>query len=266
MSDPNFMSSAHYLLRFDDICPTMRWDTWGPAAAGMARLGIRPILAVVPDNQDPKLKMDSANPDFWNRVRHWQSLGWTIALHGYQHLYANQDPGLMRLTHQSEFAGLSREAQEAKLRSGLAIFAEHGIRADAWVAPSHSFDQTTVELLAELGIPVLSDGMHSLPFRDTGGVLWIPQQLWRYKPKRSGIWTICYHHNEWDGEDLAEFLNFIEGHRAVITEVATMEEWFADRKRTWSDRLASARRMLWDVRLRSMAVRLRRLLSLRDRA
>src|SRR5260370_42375028 len=55
-------------------------------SALMARR-LKPILAVVPDNQDPMLKVDAPVADFWDRVRQWQARGWTIALHGYQHRY-----------------------------------------------------------------------------------------------------------------------------------------------------------------------------------
>ena len=49
------MSDARFLLRFDDLCPTMNWAMWDAIEAHLVRMEVRPILAVVPDNRDPKL-------------------------------------------------------------------------------------------------------------------------------------------------------------------------------------------------------------------
>lgn len=252
------MTEARYLLRFDDLCPTMNWRVWDEIEAQLVRHGVRPILAVVPDNRDPKLVIDPPRQDFWERVRGWQAMGWTIALHGYQHLYVNQNPGLMKLTPQSEFAGLPRAVQEAKLRSGLAIFAEQGVRPDAWVAPSHSFDRTTIDLLGELGVPVISDGLGDLPFSLRGCITCIPQQLWDFRRRSSGIWTVCYHHNGWDAHRLERFCSILAMHAAEMTDVPSIVRAFGDRRRTLADRWSASWRLLWGIRLRTMASRLLR--------
>lgn len=246
------MPEPRYLLRFDDICPTMNWKVWDEIEAHLARHQIRPLLAVVPDNQDPKLMVDEARADFWDRVRRWQAQGWTIAMHGYQHLYINQNPGIMGLEPKSEFAGLPREAQEAKLRKGLAIFAEHGVRPDAWIAPSHSFDQTTVELLIALGVPVISDGLWPWPFSDQGRITWIPAQHWDFKECPRGIWTICYHHNAWEASQLEKFRAVLAKHGPEITDVSTVLQAFGSRKQTPADRRSAFLRLLW-IRSRSRA-------------
>jgi len=244
------MPEPRYLLRFDDICPTMNWEVWDQIEADMVRHQVRPLLAVVPDNQDPKLRVDEARADFWERVRHWQAQGWTIAMHGYQHLYVNQEPGIMGLEPKSEFAGLSREAQEAKLRKGLAIFAEHGVRAEAWIAPSHSFDQTTVELLVALGVPVISDGLWPWPFSDRRGITWIPAQHWDFKKCPRGIWTICYHPNAWGAPQLEKFRAVLARYGPEITDVSTVLRIFGSRQQTLADRCSAALRLTW-IRARS---------------
>src|SRR5262252_3697380 len=88
-------TSTKYLLRFDDICPTMNWQVWSEIEAALLDQDLKPILAVVPDNQDPVLKVDPPVEDFWERVRTWQARGWTIALHGYQHRYVTHSPGIV---------------------------------------------------------------------------------------------------------------------------------------------------------------------------
>ncbi|MEQ9561523.1 MAG: DUF2334 domain-containing protein, partial [Woeseiaceae bacterium] len=97
-------------------------------------------------------------PDFWARVRTWQSHGWSIGLHGHQHTYTTQDAGLLQLNSKSEFAGLSSDEQRRKLVAALKIFEANEVHADAWIAPGHSFDERTIEILRDLGITTISDG------------------------------------------------------------------------------------------------------------
>jgi len=199
------MAECSYLLRFDDICPTMNWAGWESIEQQLVAHDVRPILAVIPDNRDPGLLIDPPVPDFWARVRRWQGMGYTIAVHGHQHVYINRRKGLMGLTPHSEFTGLSHAEQKAKLGKSLAIFAEHGVRADAFVAPSHSFDRTTLKVLVELGLTVISDGLWPWPHLDQGQMFWVPQQVWRFDPKGAGIWTVCTHHNHWTPKEAETF-------------------------------------------------------------
>jgi peptidoglycan/xylan/chitin deacetylase (PgdA/CDA1 family) len=184
---------AHYLLRFDDMCPTMDWSLWDEVEGLLLEAGVKPILAVIPDNRDPMLMVDPPSPVFWDRVRTWQARGWSIGLHGYQHTYVNAEPGILRLNQRSEFAGLSYEEQFEKLRKGLEVFEREGVHADAWVAPAHSFDWVTVSALAALGIRTISDGMALAPYRDPQGNVWIPQQFANMRAMPLGVWTYCYH-------------------------------------------------------------------------
>jgi len=247
-----------YILRFDDICPTMNWAVWERIEDGLRQYNVRPILAVVPDNHDPKLMVDSPRPDFWERVRQWQADGYTIALHGYQHLYVNRNWGLMKLTPQSEFAGVSREEQEAKLRAALAIFSREGVRAECWVAPAHSFDRTTVAVLAELGVRVISDGLEPLPYRDSRGVIWVPQQLWNFRRKPAGVWTVCQHHNGWSEEDCDRFLRNLATFAPQMSDLSAIAASYGTRKRTLSDRAIAVADLLWNHRLRPPLAKLAR--------
>ncbi|MNX99903.1 Polysaccharide deacetylase [compost metagenome] len=243
------MRDCRYLIRFDDICPTMNWEIWEAVESLLLRHDVRPILAVVPDNQDSKLVVDPPNPEFWARVRNWQSLGFTIALHGFRHVYVNQNAGMMGLTRQSEFAGLSRAEQKNKLQQALAIFVENGVRADAWVAPSHSFDRTTVEVLAEVGIRVISDGLWPWPHSDERGILWVPQQLWGFQQKDAGIWTVCYHHNRWTSRNLDELSRNLEVYSSQFTDVPSVARDYVRRRLNWQDRVEAFSNWLWNHRL-----------------
>lgn len=196
---------SRYLVRFDDLCPTMNWDVWSRVERAMLSHMIRPILAVVPDNQDPHLDVHPPRTDFWEQVRHWQRRGWAIALHGYQHRYVNQNSGLIDRNAYSEFAGLAEEEQNRKIEAGLRIFEREGVRADVWVAPAHSFDETTLRVLARHGVRNISDGYALRPFADRDGRVWTPQQIGRFIDMPAGMWTVCMHFNSWTEADIWRF-------------------------------------------------------------
>tara|TARA_B100000780_G_scaffold102373_1_gene71572 strand:+ start:28154 stop:28900 length:747 start_codon:yes stop_codon:yes gene_type:complete len=195
------MKHATYLVRFDDICPTMDWESWDKVEKVLISEGIRPILAVVPDNRDENLIFGKENEHFWSKVRTWKKMGWSIAIHGYQHLYQTNDSGLLGLNKYSEFSGLSYEQQSKKLQKALKIFESHDVKPNLWVAPAHSFDKVTVRVLSDLGIEVISDGFFKRPVKYMN-MIWIPQQLWKFRHFRSGIWTVCYHVNGMKKEEL----------------------------------------------------------------
>src|SRR5437879_1509958 len=201
---------ARYLLRFDDCCPTMNWDVWAEVERILLEVGIKPILAVVPDNHDEKLRVSEPNLCFWDKVRSWQARGWTIGLHGYQHLYVTRDAGVLGVNRSSEFSGLSYAEQKSKLRQALDVFEREYVVPDLWVAPGHSFDKTTTQVLFELGIQRLSDGFSLYPYLDSRGMMWVPQQLWRFRKMPLGIWTVCFHLNHWTPTDVARFRSDVE--------------------------------------------------------
>lgn len=210
---------ASYLVRFDDICPTMNWDRWQQVEAVLLAADVRPLLAVVPDNQDPALAVAPAQVDFWDRVRAWQARGWAIGLHGFQHRYVTREAGILGVNARSEFAGLPIEQQREKIVRALALFTAQGVRPDAWVAPGHSFDENTVSVLQENGVSVISDGYFLGPVR-IRGMDWIPQQLWRFRSLAGGLWTVCYHHNTFSPRQFAAFAHDVHRFRTRLTSLA----------------------------------------------
>jgi len=231
---------ARYLIRFDDVCPTMNWPVWDHVERVLIERNVKPLVAVVPDNTDRNLMPCPPDRRFWERVRAWQSLGWTIGLHGYQHRYVTRDAGLVGINPFSEFAGLPEEEQERKVRAGLEIFRREGVTAHAWVAPGHSFDRNTVTVLERCGLRVISDGLHLQPWRDRRGMLWIPQQLWRFRPVPLGVWTVACHVNEWRPERVARLRDEVERYRDALTSVDEIVELYSGRARAWTDRLSAA--------------------------
>ncbi len=255
------MTDCHYLLRFDDICPTMNWVVWDAIEIQLANYSLYPILAVIPDNRDPNLIFDPPCTNFWERVRRWQGMGYAIAMHGYQHRYVNTNAGLMRLTFQSEFAGLSCDEQEGKLRESMEIFTNHGVQIDAWVAPSHSFDKNTVNILLKLGVSVISDGLWRWPFTGANGTVWVPQQLWEIGPSPPGVWTVCYHHNKWTNQNLEEFSKNLSRYASAIIDLKTAIRTYSDRKLTIGDQWDAFRDWMWNHYLIPKRILARRLLN-----
>jgi predicted deacetylase len=225
-----------YLIRFDDMCPTLNWPVWRDLEAIMAEAGVRPLLAVVPDNQDPKLRIAPADARFWDYVRTWQGRGWDIALHGYQHLYVTAEAGIIGLNRRSEFAGLPIGQQEEKLRRGLEIFRREGIHTHTWIAPAHSFDATTLTLLPQFGIHTISDGYSRHPYVTPDGLLWIPQQLWeRFLPRPRGVWTVCIHIDDWTAQHVERFRKNIEQFGNQVASLGEVEGEYRERRRSWRD-------------------------------
>ncbi len=226
---------ARYLVRIDDVCPTMNWSVWEPVEEILTGSGVRPLLAVVPDNRDPDLDINPPAPGFWDRVRKWQGRGWGIGLHGYQHLFTTDDAGLIGRNRYSEFAGLPRADQLAKLKAGSDIFRRNGIKPDAWIAPAHSFDATTLELLPEIGIDCVSDGYALAPFTQQN-VIWVPVQIGRFYRLPFGDWTVCLHINSWGQEEIAAFAGDIAAFRSRIVSLDEMRATARNRRRGLADR------------------------------
>jgi predicted deacetylase len=213
----------------------MNWTVWAQVEKMLLDFSIRPIAAVIPANQDVDLMVSAAHADFWGEVRRWQALGWTIALHGFQHLHVTRDAGIVGIAARSEFAGLPSGEQEEKLHRGMAIFAREGIRPTVWVAPSHSFDGVTLPLLQGIGIEVISDGFALAPHCDRDGLLWIPQQLWKFRWRPAGVWTVCSHINRWTSKDIASFHSALKKYRARISDLDSIREVYSRRHRHFMD-------------------------------
>lgn len=185
---------VRYLIRFDDLCPTMLSEPLERYLGLVGRYGIRPILAVIPDNQDPELHLRDRDSNFWDRIRFLEQGGATIAMHGYRHQCTSRGKSLLGLHAETEFAGVEESQQRMWIRCGLAILRDQGLCPRLFVAPRHGFDNSTLRALAREGLGILSDGFARRPFT-RNDVIWIPQQLWEPVQKSSGLWTICIHTN-----------------------------------------------------------------------
>jgi predicted deacetylase len=209
---------AQYLLRFDDLCPTMSRQRWERFLPLIQEFGVRPILGVVPNNRDRSLDRSVPHPEFWDEMRALEAAGAAIALHGYRHLCNSHGVSLLPLHRKSEFAGVAEETQRQWIHSGLEILRGEGLSPRLWIAPNHGFDRKTLRALRAEGISVLSDGFARVPFV-RGGVTWIPQQLWEPEEKSKGLWTICIHSNTARSAQVDQIRVFLRRHGAQLTSV-----------------------------------------------
>jgi len=211
-----------YIIRLDDACPTMDHKMWGAYLQLLDQYNVKPVIAVIPDNKNPKLDVDAPNPNFWLEVKQWRAKGYCIAMHGYDHVYISKDGGLLKINNRSEFAGVPYEEQKIKLEKAQAIFEHNGIKPDVFVAPAHTFDRNTLRALkAVTSVKTISDG-YAVNAYTSMGFNWIPQQLWRPKKRAFGVWTICYHPNTSNEKEMTTLKNFLDEHSKLVVTPADL--------------------------------------------
>ncbi len=226
---------ARYILRLDDACPTMNRKKWDRIELVLDKYGLKPIVAVIPDNKDKDLFFDESDPNFWAKVKAWQTKGWAIAMHGLQHLFVTNEGGLDSRNKKSEFAGLPLEEQVEKISKGWNIFLEKGIKPRLWVAPMNTFDHTTLLALeTETDIRIISYGIALSPFYENN-FYWIPKQLWGFKKFPFGLWTICLHPNNMSDEQINSLEGTIQLHKSFF--ISFNENLLVNRKQNLLDTL-----------------------------
>lgn len=200
-----------YIFRCDDACPTMNWEKWLQIENILDHYNIRPIVAVIPDNKDPELIVNDTNAaNFWETARNWDRKNWVIAVHGFNHVYDNNCSGIMGLNSFSEFAGHPYNIQFERVKSAVEIFKRENLDPFLWVAPAHSFDRVTLQVLMDCGIRTISDGFSFRAATDSSGICWIPQQLWNLRSMPFGLWTFCCHPNLVTREYLGGLKKFLD--------------------------------------------------------
>lgn len=247
---------AQYLLRFDDLCPTIPRGRWQRFLPLIEEFHLCPILAVVPANADPELDASPPDPEFWSAMRQLQQAGAEIALHGYSHLCKSNGRSLLGAARRSEFAGIPEATQRAWIRTGLAILCSHGLNPRIFVAPRHGFDVSTLHALRAEGVKILSDGFARIPFQ-RGALTWIPQQLWAPREKSSGLWTICMHPATASDKEVVELRDFLRRHAAQFISVDRVLKEFPPRRLSPQERFYAAK-ILWRRRISTIRKRMQR--------
>lgn len=191
------MNKIKILIRIDDVCPTMNWQTFDRVMGFLDKYGVKALLGVIPDCQDPTLAIDEPRKDFWEFVRVLQDNGHTIAMHGYQHTFVTKADGIVTRNKISEFAGLSYDEQYNRIKRGKQILLQNGIKTDVFFAPAHSYDDNTLRALEANGFKYVSDGLSSLPYIRKG-VTCLPCRAGGIPAiKGRGYYTAVIHPHEW---------------------------------------------------------------------
>ena len=107
------MQKTKYLIRLDDACPYMNKGKWQRMENILDKYGVKPLVGIIPANADPKTMVEPEELGFWGKAHSWEKKGWSIALHGYDHVCISDGgmKGLNPFWKRSEFAGIPLERQ-----------------------------------------------------------------------------------------------------------------------------------------------------------
>ena len=201
-----------FIFRLDDIHPRMNRNNFDRMINLLSKYPIQGILGVIPDNKDEKLMIQNENLNFWKQIKKLEDAGYWIAQHGYQHIYDSNDGGKLNLNNQSEFSGHSYRVQKKKMEKGKAILENKGLKPKLFMAPSHSFDNTTIKVVKKLGYAI-TDGFGLFPKR-RDGVLFIPQLFASPKSIGFGLYSICLHTDQMKEKDFNRLESHLEAYNS----------------------------------------------------
>lgn len=200
-----------YLLRLDDASPFMDMTKWGKITETINKYNIKPLVGIVPDNQDSQIKIKNEVAEYQSLLTLWKKHEWQFALHGYNHVYCSNSGGINPIHDRSEFAGVKYEDQYEKLKLGYDLLLCQGVIPKYFYAPSHTFDENTlIALVKATPIRIISDTFALKPY-NLNGITVIPQQFGKFRliivP---GTWTFCYHPNNMSDSDFFDFELFLK--------------------------------------------------------
>ncbi|MBQ9926668.1 MAG: DUF2334 domain-containing protein [Lachnospiraceae bacterium] len=205
-------------VRLDDITPDMDWECFFKFKALLDHYQVKPLIGVVPDNQDENLKgtQNGAPEEFWAYIKELQENGWTVAMHGYRHIYATDKAGVFPLNCFSEFAGISYEEQKEMLTEGKQVLAQNGIETDIFMAPAHSYDNNTLKALKATGFKKVTDGFGSRPYTWKGLDFYpISFKMSRTLRKKRGYSTLVVHTGTIHAHEWEVYDNYFKNPDAV---------------------------------------------------
>ena len=215
-----FTSRPRFLIRLDDACPFMDRSKWQRMEDILDRYSIKPLVGVIPDNADTRIMIEPEDPMFWQKAQSWEKKGWLIALHGYDHVYIAQGglDGLNPFWQRSEFAGVPLQIQRDKIKKGYNILIENGLTPKYFFAPSHTFDENTLNALrSETNIRIISDTIGRYPYKHKDFVF-IPQISGHCSNMPlKGIYTFCFHPNVMSDDGFVALETFLKEYNRDFT-------------------------------------------------
>lgn len=224
-----------YLLRLDDAATYIRLKNWDRIEELLDRYSIKPLVGLIPNVKDPELLVYDSYDRIWERAHKWEEKGWTVALHGYTHVYETTEGGINPVNKRSEFAGLALSVQEKKIEQGYQILTKHGFSPEVFFAPSHTFDKNTLTALKnKTPIKIISDTVAINVYYENG-FYYIPQQTGRARKLPFKITTFCYHPNKMTDNDFVYLESFIQAHKEEFTDYNSIP--LLKRKKTFADKI-----------------------------
>ncbi len=207
------------VIRFDDIAPNMNWEMMDKCETILNKFNIKPVLGVIPNNKDEELLNYPEREEFWDTVKKWELDNWTIAMHGYTHVYDKETNKMDFFGYggRSEFCGHSLVEQNSRLKKGLQIFRENNIKIKTFFSPNHTYDTNTFEALINNNIYQVIDGYGLSPY-EYKNIRFMPQLFYKLLMFPYGIQSTQIHLNYWKNEDFEHFKKFIEkNYRKIIS-------------------------------------------------
>jgi predicted deacetylase len=217
MISNNTNTNTGILIRFDDIAPNMSWEMMDKCQELLNYYDLKPVMGVIPDNQDNEILKYPKRENFWETVKKWELNNWSIAMHGYNHLYDKETnkKDFFNYGGRSEFFGHSYEDQLSKIKKGLEIFEKNNIQIDTFFAPNHTYDRNTFKALKNSGILKIIDGYGLMPY-SFNGIKFVPQLFYKLYLLPFGIQSTQIHINYWSDKDFINFKKFIEKHHKKV--------------------------------------------------
>jgi len=223
-------------MRLDDACEKRSIEKWDRFENLLDKYNIKPLVGIIPECRDEQMEIYSEDKGFWNTAKRWEAKGWELALHGFDHVYTTNDGGINPVNARSEFAGLSLDEQKSKIKSGLDILSSHGISPKVFFAPSHTFDENTIDALkSESSIRIVSDTVAFSPY-SYKGMTFVPQQTGRARLLPFSLVTFCYHPNIMEDEDFKSLESFLSKYRKRFIPFPTEP---SERRKGLTDKLLS---------------------------
>ena len=204
---------SKYIMRLDDACEKRNIEHWNRIEKILDIYGIKPLVGIIPHCEDAMMDEYPIDIDFDARINSWEKKEWTIALHGYNHVYTTNEGGINPVNKRSEFAGESLQIQKEKIRKGVSTLRKKGINPKVFFAPSHTFDiNTIIALKEESDIRVISDTIANDSY-ESHGMTFVPQQSGKVRALPFKLVTFCYHPNMMTENDFNELEKFLNIHK-----------------------------------------------------
>ena len=198
----------------------MNWEMMDRCQNLLNQYNIKPVLGVIPNNQDDELLSHPKRDGFWQIVKKWKAEGWSIAMHSYNHSYDIETNKKDYFNHggRSEFFGHTYEEQLKKIKQGLEIFEKNQIKIDTFFAPNHTYDNNTFKALKNSGILRVIDGYGLMPYT-LDKIKFVPQLFYKLYVFPFGIQSTQIHINYWNEEDFQLFEKFIKNNYNKIIDI-----------------------------------------------